>query len=621
MLSMKRLGQILTDVVMLTLAFLLAYILRIDFPLPVQALKYTVFQLPYVVALEYVAILAFGAHRVVWRFVSASDVLTLLRPLLLASMMLIVVRLVAPQLPFDRRAYLTIPGGVIVINLLLASVGILGTRISRRLLAERKDRQNIERPGRKRKMVLVGAGKSGVQVAQEVARRPDLGLDLIGFVDDDPAKLGTSICGHRVLAKVSDLKHIVATNEVDDVVIAITEISKELVREIVSTCKSLSASVKIVPGLYEIIAGQVNISRLRDVSIEDVLGRDAVELDKEKIGDFIKGRVIAVTGAGGSIGSELARQVASFGPKRLLLLERTENALFEIHRELSLSFPDLELVPVIADVTLKERLRSIFTQYPCSAIIHAAAHKHVPMMEWNPSEAIRNNTLGTKCIADLAAELEIERFVLISTDKAINPTSIMGASKRAAELYLQAMSNTAPRTKFISVRFGNVLGSAGSVVPIFKKQIAEGGPVKVTHPEMVRYFMTIPEAAQLVLQAATLGDGGEVFILDMGEPVKIVDLAKDLIRLSGLRPEEDVEIVFTGMRPGEKLFEELSTSEEKADRTSHLKIFVGRVKEVSSSEIDQAMGEFATALTSSSPQDIYESLRKLVPEFTGNYKN
>lgn len=617
MTNPKRLAQIAVDIFTLAFAFIAAYLLRFDFALPAQAIKYASFQLPYIVALEYGMIVTAGAHRVVWRFVSASDIVTLARPLVAATVVLVIVRIAMPHLPLGQRIYLTVPFGVILINFFLATMVFMGVRISRRLLTERSDRLNISRPAKRRRMILIGAGKSGVQVAQEVTRRPDLGMDLVGFVDDDPMKLGTSVCGYRVLAKIADLRQVVVSKGVDDVVIAITEASKETVRDIVATCEKLSVSVKIIPGLYEIIGGHVNVSRIRDVSIEDLLGRDAVQLDTQAIGLFIEGKTIAVTGAGGSIGSELTRQVAEFNPGKLLLIERAENALFEIHRELIQSFPDLDIRPIIADVTVEARMRSVFTEHHCDAIIHAAAHKHVPMMEWNPSEAVRNNILGTKCVADLAAEFGVGHFVLISTDKAINPTSIMGASKRAAELYVQAMGANQKRTKFVSVRFGNVLGSAGSVVPIFKQQIEKGGPVMVTHPEMVRYFMTIPEAAQLVLQAATLGTGGEVFILDMGKPVKIVDLAYDLIRLSGLRPGEDIEVRFSGMRPGEKLFEELLTADENSDTTTHKKIFVGRVRVMPLDTLGPKFKSLEARLSDPNRDEIYNHLREIVPEFTG----
>lgn len=617
MASVRQVGQAIIDAALLAVVFVLAYLLRFDLDLPPQPVKYMFFQLPYVVALQYTLMATLGARRVVWQFVSLTDIKPLTQPLVAAALVLGIVRVTAPMLPLDHLPYLIVPFGVILIDLVLGVLAVMGIRIVRRLWAEQQDRNRVERPKKLQRVLLVGAGKAGMLVATEISRRPDLGLEVVGFVDDDRSKLGTQIGGHRVLSALESIGRVASDHEVDDVVITMTEAAPATIRKVVATCEELSISVKIIPGLYEIIGGQVSVSRLREVQIEDLLGRDAVKLDTERVSDFVRRKVVAVTGAGGSIGSELCRQVAGFGPRRLLLIERSENALFEIHRELMGAFPNISIEPCLADVTGKERLQTVLTKFGCDAIFHAAAHKHVPMMEWNPSEAIRNNVLGTKCIADLAAELGIGHFVLISTDKAINPTSVMGASKRVAELYVQAMGRAHTATKFLSVRFGNVLGSAGSVVPIFKQQIAAGGPVMVTHPDMVRYFMTIPEAAQLVLQAATLSKGGEVFILDMGEPVKIVELARDLIRLSGLKPDRDILIEFSGTRPGEKLFEELSTDEEQADKTMHDKIFVGHVKESNLTDLNRALGDLERSMTDSKPKRIYEELGKLIPEFSG----
>ncbi len=358
----------------------------------------------------------------------------------------------------------------------------------------------------------------------------------------------------------------------------------------------------------------MNLSRIREVAIEDLLGREPVQLDEDVVSESMRSRVVMVTGAGGSIGSELCRQICRFGPKHLVLVERFENALFEIHRELIAAFPHVLIEPRIADVCDATRMGMVFTEVRPEVVFHAAAHKHVPMMEWNPGEAIKNNVGGTRCVADLADQHGVQRFVLISTDKAVNPTSVMGASKRVAEIYLQALSQRSS-TRFVTVRFGNVLGSAGSVVPIFREQIAKGGPLTVTHPEMRRYFMTIPEASQLVLQAGAMGTGGEIFILDMGEPVKIVDLARDLIILSGLRPDEDIEIRFSGLRPGEKLFEELSTAAEDADRTRHPKVFIGRIAPHEWSAVVEAIGSLLELADSTTPERVRTTLKDIVPEY------
>jgi FlaA1/EpsC-like NDP-sugar epimerase len=398
------------------------------------------------------------------------------------------------------------------------------------------------------------------------------------------------------------------------VLITIARASGKEVRRITEACEKASLTVKIIPGMHEIVGGKINLSAVRNVAIEDLLRREPVRLDETAIAEKIKGRAVMVTGAGGSIGSELCRQVGRFGPKRILLVERAENALFEIHRELCAEFPDLRIIPIIGDVGDVERMTQVFEAHRPALVFHAAAHKHVPMMEWNPCEAVKNNVVGTYLVATLADRFKVETFVLISTDKAVNPTSIMGATKRIAEQATQSLAQRS-RTKFLAVRFGNVLGSAGSVVPIFKEQIARGGPVTVTHPEMKRYFMTIPEASQLVLQAATMGKGGEIFILDMGEPVKIVDLAKDLIALSGLRVGEDIELQFTGIRPGEKLFEELSVADEQADKTTHPKIFIGRLKARDLDDLDARLAGIAEIAHTGNEADVRRKIAELVPEF------
>ena len=376
--------------------------------------------------------------------------------------------------------------------------------------------------------------------------------------------------------------------------------------------------VKIIPPLHEILSGSLNLSRIRDVAIEDVLRRPPVQLDSTCIAAVVRGRTVMITGAGGSIGSELCREVCRFAPATLVLVEQAENSLFESHRQLIRQFPELAIIPCIADICDATRMGQIFSKHRPAVVFHAAAHKHVPMMESNPGEAVKNNVLGTAALARLAHSHRVERFVMISTDKAVNPTSVMGVSKRAAELYLQAFSRHS-QTRFVAVRFGNVLGSNGSVIPIFKEQIARGGPVTVTHPEMKRYFMTIPEACQLVLQAGSMGKGGEIFILDMGEPVYIVDLARDLIRLSGLTPDKDVEIRFTGIRPGEKLFEELFLSDESAVKTYHPRVFIGRLTSPPWSEIERQVKELGELAPSADIRQLHAKFKEIVPEYV-NYQ-
>jgi FlaA1/EpsC-like NDP-sugar epimerase len=402
--------------------------------------------------------------------------------------------------------------------------------------------------------------------------------------------------------------------QIDQVIVAMFTVSRETIHRITTICNEKKVRMRIIPGYYEVISGNVSTSRIREVNIEDLLGRDPVTLDEPGLARFISGKCVLITGAGGSIGSELARQVARLGPSRLLLLERAENAMYEIHRELRSLRTDIVMHALVADVADEMRMKKIFDRYHPAIVIHAAAHKHVPMMEMNPGEAIKNNTLASRRLGEMALDAGVECMVLISTDKAVNPTSVMGASKRLAELALQDL-NGRGKTRFVAVRFGNVLGSAGSVVPLFREQIKAGGPVTVTHPDMVRYFMTIPEAVGLVLQAAVIADGGEVFILDMGEPVKIVDLAEDMIRLSGFKPNEEISIVFSGIRPGEKLFEELGTSPEHVNKTSHPRIMIAKIPTLGRNKTEGFLKVLSElCMSEADDSQIRKAIAKAIPE-------
>jgi FlaA1/EpsC-like NDP-sugar epimerase len=450
-------------------------------------------------------------------------------------------------------------------------------------------------------------------VAKEIASRGDMKLRVVGFVDDDPEKLGSQIQGVKVLGTTEDLPALVHQLGVDHVVITIADTSRLSIRRIVEICEQIPIKVRIVPGLYEILQGNVGITRIRDVEIEDLLGRAPVQLDTAELAGFLSDRVVLVSGAGGSIGSELVRQIARFSPAALVLVERAEFALFEIQREVERRFPGLRVVPVVADVGDAPRLRAVLERERPRVVLHAAAHKHVPLMEENPAEAVKNNVLATAVLAELAGELGVEAFVFVSTDKAVRPTSVMGASKRLGELVIQGLDQRYA-TRYVAVRFGNVMGSTGSVIPIFREQIARGGPVTVTHPDMQRYFMTIPEAAQLVLQAGAMGRGGEIFILDMGKPVRILDLARDMITLSGFKPGDDIEIAFTGLRPGEKLSEELSLSGEQLVATRHPAISIGRLAAHSPAVIDQALAQLRVLCAEEREDEIRIQLGDLVPE-------
>ena len=572
--------QLATDVAVLATAYAAAYVVRFEADVPGLMWRTLAWTLPYVVAAQYAIFRAFGVQRLAWRYVSLPDVRRIAYVVATSAALLVIARLIGEQAAraYDPISRAIIPFGVTLSDSAFAFLGLAGVRVVRRMVAEHfESGSRISRPVPRLPTMLIGAGRAGVLVAKEIAARPDLGLLPVGFLDDDPNKVGMTIHGVPVVGTTERLAELCAQRGARQALLTMAAVPPKDVRRIASLCGEAGIPVKVIPGVFEIVGGRVNLSRIRPVAIEDLLRREPVVLDLEAIGRVIEGRTVLVTGAGGSIGSELCRQIAHFTPKSLVLVERYENNLFHIERQLRAEVPDLVLHACIADIRDRQRMEELFSSHRPHSVFHAAAHKHVPMMEANPEEAVKNNVFGTRLVAQLADQYGASEFVMISTDKAVNPTSIMGASKRAAEVVIQALSQRS-KTRFVAVRFGNVLGSHGSVVPLFQEQIAQGGPVKVTHPEMKRYFMTIPEACQLVLQAGAMGRGGEIFVLDMGEPVLILDLARDLIALSGLREGEDIEVQFTGVRPGEKLFEELSLAEEQVDKTLHPKVFIGRIK-------------------------------------------
>jgi len=579
-LYLMRTGKMIVDLMIISVAFWVAVIFQFNGDANLL-LNHELAGFPLALVLTYVICASLGISKSAWGYFGLHDAGRLFVGLSAASLLLLFASSqqssISNWIPGSAR-YLLVPDGIILMYFTLSFMGIAGVRSVTRLSRERSAR--IKRAGKQDIMVptvFIGAGQAGLLVAKEVANHPDLKIQPIGFLDDDPAKQGVLINGLPVLGTTSSLPDVLQRHKARQAIITIANVPANFVRRISELCKTAGVALKMIPGVYEIVGGGVNVTRIRDVAIDDLLRRDPVQLDHGAIARVVQERVVLVSGAGGSIGSELCHQICKFRPQKLLLVEHTENSLFHIGRQLQEKFPDVPRVPCLADIRDPRRMEKIFREHAPQVVFHAAAHKHVPMMEDNPGEAIKNNVLGTKMLADLADRFKVVEFVMISTDKAVNPTSVMGVSKRVAEIYIQALSQRSA-TRFITVRFGNVLGSAGSVIPIFEEQIRRGGPVTITHPEMKRYFMTIPEACQLVLQAASMGRGGDILILDMGQPVKIVDLARDLIRLSGLRPDVDIEIRFTGLRPGEKLFEELSVSTEQADKMRHPKIFVGRFR-------------------------------------------
>lgn len=569
-----------------------------------------------VVAIKLIVFQAMGVWRGSWRYVGLRDLLSVTIASVTATFVVVLALYAAENVAMwqlRRRIFDPdlLPDSVFLIDW-AATIGLVAVaRMSIRLYHEEYRDPSA---GGTVYALIVGAGDAGEALLRELLRLTDQDYIVVGFLDENVARIGNRIHGVEVLGAPADIQEILAAEPIDEVLIAMPSATQRQIREIVEQCQGTNIRVRIIPQVADVIEGRVTVSQLREVSIEDLLGRKPVELDADAIETYIKDRCVIVTGAGGSIGSEMCRQIARFHPSRLALVEQAENNLFEIERELRARFAGIEITPFVCDIADAARVNTIFERVRPSAVFHAAAHKHVPMMELNPGEAIKNNVRGTRIVADACARHGVEKMVMISTDKAVNPSSIMGCTKRVAEMYVQELSDRSD-TQFVTVRFGNVLGSSGSVIPIFKAQIAAGGPVTVTHPDMKRYFMTIPEAAQLVLQAGAMGNGGEIFLLDMGTPVRIVDLARDLITLSGLRPDEDIEVVFTGVRPGEKLLEELSIEGEDVSRTSHPKIGIWKRRPDDFDRVCRGIEDLMAIADRATLGEIRERLRRLVPEY------
>lgn len=508
------------------------------------------------------------------------------------------------------------PRSVILADLLFSLIFIGGLRVSFRLVRER-----VLNParwgGRAMRVAIIGAGDAGASLVADLLSKPGLGMRPVAFLDDDKTKHRWHVHGIHVMGTPESLPQLKSKLGIRKVILALPSASRRRIKELIELSRECGIEADIVPPLAEIASGKVLANQVRPVELQDLLGRETVELDSEKIGEMLRGKVVMVTGAGGSIGSELCRQISGKGVKMLLLVEQSEVQLFPIEQELIQKGYGGGMRALIADILDKERMGSIFERFKPEVVFHAAAHKHVPLMEVQPGEALKNNTLGTASIALQASLYGVERFVLISTDKAINPTNVMGATKRMAELMIQSVqSREGNHTKFMAVRFGNVLGSSGSVIPVFKKQIAKGGPVTVTHPDVTRYFMTIPEAVGLVLQSSTLGHGGEIFVLDMGSPIKIVDVAKQLIELSGFQPEIDIPIEFVGLRPGEKLYEELQHNDESLAKTEHPRIRCMVSGDVSRLSLERVSTQVRDNILTMSRSELKRMLHDFVPEYT-----
>lgn len=592
----------------------LAYELRFDFMVDSTFQAERIFVLLWLVPLEVILLALFHQLRPLLGYFSTPDLARMFHALFISTC-------IGGLIWYVFGAGYAPSRGVIVLNFIFALVSLTGSRLFLRASRESLASSAGRSTKRARRVGIIGAGDAGAALAHELALKPGLGLEPVAFFDDAQRKWRSRVHDIPVVGPPEKLLEVKSKLQIEQVIIAMPTAPAKRVGEIVRLLGEAHLECRTIPSLDQLALGQVKASQLRNVEVQDLLGRDRVELDAEDIRQSLQDRVVLVTGAGGSIGSELCRQIASFQPKRLLLLDRAEPAVFQIEQELiGLGHPR-RILPIVGDITDLQRMDQVFSEHQPELVFHAAAHKHVPMMESQPAEAIRNNSLGTANLAELALNSGVDRFVLISSDKAINPTSVMGATKRLAEMYLQALYALNPgATKFMAVRFGNVLGSSGSVVPLFRRQIAEGGPVKVTHPEMTRYFMTIPEACMLVLQSAIQGSGGEIFVLDMGKPVRIVDLARQMIELSGLKPDVDIQIEFIGTRPGEKLFEELSHKAENVVPTSHSKILRLIAAPPDLTSIKENLQQLRADSLQAEPDEIKRMILALVPEYTPSLK-
>lgn len=606
----KRLAieLVLFDIIAIQLAAFLAILTRFEFrihtiePLFIDTLVH------YAVLNTFCSICIFAAYRMystLWSFASIMDFFNVVKAVLISSVFQFIgIHMLAWPIP---RSFIVLYIGWLGIAAVFPRMMIRILRGGRRIPLQTIGKQAIP-------VMLIGAGEAGSIILQEFKNSKFVEKEIVCVIDDDPKKWGTFIHGVPVVGGRRKITQSVVRFGIQEIVLAIPTLKPHERKNIINICQQTGCKMSTLPGIYQLINCDVKVSMLRDVQIEDLLGREAVRTDLESIMSYVKDQKVMVTGGGGSIGSELCRQIADDQPKQLIIIDNYENAAYELQMELGRKHPELDVIVLIISVQNRRKIREIFEQYKPDLVFHAAAHKHVPLMEYSPCEAIKNNVFGTMNVASEANRSGVKRMVLISTDKAVRPTNIMGASKRICEMVIQTY-NQRSKTEYVAVRFGNVLGSNGSVVPLFKQQIREGGPVTVTHPDIIRYFMTIPEAVSLVLQAGAYAQGGEIFILDMGEPVKILDLAENMIRLSGLVPGEDIEIKFTGLRPGEKLYEELLIDDDNKKETANKRIFIGQPIKIDEAEFDEKMKELEKA-TFSEDENIRQVVKKLVPEYT-----
>jgi FlaA1/EpsC-like NDP-sugar epimerase len=607
---------------LLAAAFIGAHLIRFEFSIPMHFVQSLKQMLPWVLLAKLSCFYFLGLYRGMWRYTSIADLLNVIKATIVSTLLILAFILF-------KSAFIGYSRSVFLIDFLLTILFIAGFRISVRLFFDRYSKETptptdflsifklfSNRKKDSKNLIIIGAGDCGEKIYREIRDNSALKYNIVGFLDDSKNKIGRTIHGVPVLGRIDDIKVLIKKGKADEALIATPSARGQQMRRIVELCKTSGIPFKTIPGYGELIDGKVTINAIREVAYRDLLGREMIKLDEKQIGAYLKGQNVLVTGAGGSIGSELCRQICRFKPGSILLFERAESPLYEIELELKKNFVDINVVPILADIQDKLQIEKVFKKYKPQTVFHAAAYKHVPMLELQPWKALENNIQGTANLVEIVSEFNIERFVFVSTDKAVRPTNVMGASKRVAEMLVNCQNKNGFSTaRFIIVRFGNVVGSVGSVVPLFKKQIEKGGPVTVTHPDVTRFFMTIPEASQLILQAGAMGNGGEIYLLDMGTTIKISDMARDLIRLSGFEPDEDIKIEYIGLRPGEKLYEELITEGENIVSTSHEKIMVLKSMECNLQILNGQIDELATLAANQNEKKIKAKLKEIVPEY------
>jgi len=610
----KAFGVALVDVMLVLMSILLAFLLKYDFSITNIMNNYMA-DIAYILlvslVIKIICFKIFKLYSSLWKYAGIYEAINAGMAVFVSNTLVIALCFMLP---------ISVPVSVLIMNFLLDCILIIGIRFIYRIayiVMKHKFNNNNSDESESKKLMIIGAGEAGSVIVKEL-EHSFLNSRAAAIIDDDELKKGKKLHGVPIVGNRKDIVSIAERNNIDEIIIAIPSAPRKDINEIFNECSKTKCKVRILPSISHLIDGKVSIKKVRDVQLEDLLGREPVKLDIENIALYLKDKVVLVTGGGGSIGSELCRQIAAFLPQKLIILDNYENNAYDIQNELYHKFPKLNIAVVIANIREKQRLESIFMKHSPEVVFHAAAHKHVPLMEDNPTEAIKNNVFGTLNVAECADKYRVSRFILISTDKAVNPTNVMGATKRIAEMIIQAMDKHS-KTEFAAVRFGNVLGSNGSVIPLFKKQIEQGGPVTVTDPEITRFFMTIPEAAQLVIQAGAIAKGGEIFVLDMGQPVKIHDLARNLIKLSGYEPDKDIKIVFSGLRPGEKLYEELLLKEEGLKATKHNKIYVAKPIFTDLALLKRELGILYNLLTKDT-ENIVAYIPTIVPAYSRNNK-